>query len=69
METALRDGFRRLPRARLLERLVALGVPSAAVNSYEGVMADPQVCARNLVQSLPHPATAGGGPSGFSLHR
>ncbi len=60
LETALRDGFRRLPRARLLERLVALGVPSAAVNSYEEVMADPQVCARNLVQSLPHPATAGG---------
>src|SRR5690606_3220907 len=58
LEATLRQGFQRLSRVRLLERLIALGVPSAAVNSYDEVMADPQVRARGLVQNLPHPAAA-----------
>jgi len=45
----------RQPRAHWLERLEAAGVPCAPVNGVDEALALPQVAARNMVVSLPHP--------------
>ncbi len=54
----LTAAFRRRPAADWLARLEAEGIPAGAVNTLDGVFADPQVAAREMVLELDHP-TAG----------
>lgn len=51
----LADAIHLLPRDDVLERLRRAGVPAAPVQDVAEVVADPQVAALGLIQSLPHP--------------
>jgi formyl-CoA transferase len=46
---------RREPKAALLERLVARGIPCGPINTYADACADPQVLARQMVMAVDHP--------------
>jgi len=43
-------------RQEWIDRLVPAGVPCAAVRALDEVLADPQLAARGMIQSVPHPA-------------
>jgi len=43
-------------RQEWIDRLVPAGVPCAAVRELDEVLADPQLAAREMIQSVPHPA-------------
>ena len=43
-------------RQEWIDRLVPAGVPCAAVRGLDEVLADPQLAAREMIQSVPHPA-------------
>jgi formyl-CoA transferase len=46
---------RREPKASLLDRLTARGIPCGPINTYADAFADPQVQARQMVVSIDHP--------------
>ncbi len=58
------------PKARLLERLTARGIPCGPINTYAEAFADPQVRARDMVVPIDHPtlgrSRAVGSPIKFS---
>jgi formyl-CoA transferase len=60
----------REPKARLLERLTARGIPCGPINTYAEAFADPQVQARGMVVPIEHPTLgptrAVGSPFKFS---
>jgi crotonobetainyl-CoA:carnitine CoA-transferase CaiB-like acyl-CoA transferase len=43
-------------RQEWIDRLVPAGVPCAAVRGLDEVLADPQLAAREMIQSVPHPS-------------
>ena len=47
--------FRSRPKAHWIQELGAVGVPCGPVNSFPEVFADPQVQARGMVATIPHP--------------
>ena len=53
--TALQQRLRTLPRAVWLERLGAAGVPATPVATLHEALHDPQVAARGLTVTVPHP--------------
>ena len=55
LQPLLEGAFLALPRAELMARLDAAGVPCAPVNSIAEALTDPQVTHRGMVQHLPHP--------------
>ncbi len=56
LSSMLRAEFGARPRAELLAALDSAGVPSGAINSVAEVFEDPQVKARGMLMTLPHPA-------------
>jgi formyl-CoA transferase len=58
LSTLLTDCFRARPRAEWLEALRAAHVPAGPVQSVDQALQDPQLLARGMVQTVPHP-TAG----------
>ena len=56
LSALLRAGFGARARADVIAALDAAGVPSGAINSVPEVFEDPQVKARGMLMSLPHPA-------------
>ncbi len=56
----LRAEFRKWPSMELCRRLWDVAVPVGPVNSVDEVYADPQVLAREMLQSIPHPGLAAG---------
>jgi crotonobetainyl-CoA:carnitine CoA-transferase CaiB-like acyl-CoA transferase len=52
--------FRKWPSMELCRRLWDAAVPVGPVNSVDEVYADPQVLAREMLQSIPHPGLASG---------
>jgi len=48
--------MRKRSRQEWIDRLVPAGVPCAAVRGLDEVLADPQLAAREMIQSVPHPA-------------
>jgi crotonobetainyl-CoA:carnitine CoA-transferase CaiB-like acyl-CoA transferase len=52
--------FRKWPSMELCRRLWDAGVPVGPVNSMDEVYADPQVLAREMLQSIPHPGLSRG---------
>ena len=52
------------PKAELLGRLEAVGVPVGPINSLDEVFGDPHVVARGMRIDLPHPEAAGGSVPG-----
>ncbi len=58
LRAALADRFRALTRAECLERLAAAGVPCGSVRDVAEVLADPQLAAREMIDTVEHP-TAG----------
>lgn len=58
LSTLLADRLRARPRAEWLEALRAAHVPAGPVQNVEEALRDPQLLARGMVQTVPHP-TAG----------
>jgi len=56
----LQAEFRKWPAMELCKKLWDAGVPVGPVNSIDEVFADPQVLARDMVLSIPHPGLASG---------
>lgn len=56
----LREALRARPAAEWIEALGAAGVPCGPINSVAQVFDEPQVAARGMAASLPHPTAAGG---------
>jgi crotonobetainyl-CoA:carnitine CoA-transferase CaiB-like acyl-CoA transferase len=56
----LQAEFRKWPSMELCRRLWDAAVPVGPVNSVDEVYADPQVLAREMLQSIPHPGLAAG---------
>ncbi len=56
LSALLRDAFGALPRADVLARLDAAGVPSGAINTVPEVFEDPQAIARGVLSHVPHPS-------------
>jgi crotonobetainyl-CoA:carnitine CoA-transferase CaiB-like acyl-CoA transferase len=56
----LEPEFKKWPAMELCRRLWDAGVPIGPVNSVDEVYADPQVLAREMLQSIPHPGLAAG---------
>jgi crotonobetainyl-CoA:carnitine CoA-transferase CaiB-like acyl-CoA transferase len=56
----LREEFRKWPAMELCRRLWDAAVPVGPVNSIDEVFADPQVLAREMLLSMPHPGLASG---------
>jgi crotonobetainyl-CoA:carnitine CoA-transferase CaiB-like acyl-CoA transferase len=56
----LQAEFRKWPSMELCRRLWDAGVPVGPVNSVDEVYADPQVLARDMLQSIPHPGLSRG---------
>jgi crotonobetainyl-CoA:carnitine CoA-transferase CaiB-like acyl-CoA transferase len=56
----LQAEFRKWPSMELCRRLWDAGVPVGPVNSMDEVYADPQVLARDMLQSIPHPGLSQG---------
>jgi glutaryl-CoA transferase len=52
--------FRKWPSMELCRRLWDAAVPVGPVNSVDEVYADPQVLARDMLQSIPHPGLSAG---------
>jgi crotonobetainyl-CoA:carnitine CoA-transferase CaiB-like acyl-CoA transferase len=52
--------FRKWPAMELCRRLWDAAVPVGPVNSIDEVFADPQVLARDMLQSIPHPGLSSG---------
>jgi crotonobetainyl-CoA:carnitine CoA-transferase CaiB-like acyl-CoA transferase len=55
----------RMPRAELLEKLEAAGVPAGPINDLEQVFSDPQVIHRGMRLELSNPAAKGGKSPGI----
>jgi len=55
----------RMPRAELLEKLEAAGVPAGPINDLEQVFSDPQVIHRGMRLELANPAAKGGKSPGI----
>lgn len=51
----LKQAFAQRPRAEIIARLDAAGVPCAPINNVAQVFTDPQIVHRNLLRHLPHP--------------
>jgi crotonobetainyl-CoA:carnitine CoA-transferase CaiB-like acyl-CoA transferase len=56
----LQAEFKKWPSMELCRRLWDAAVPVGPVNSVDEVYADPQVLAREMLQSIPHPGLASG---------
>jgi crotonobetainyl-CoA:carnitine CoA-transferase CaiB-like acyl-CoA transferase len=56
LSALLREAFGGRARADVIAALDAAGVPSGAINTVPEVFADPQVKARGMLMSMPHPA-------------
>jgi crotonobetainyl-CoA:carnitine CoA-transferase CaiB-like acyl-CoA transferase len=56
----LQAEFRKWPSTALCRRLWDAAVPVGPVNSVDEVYADPQVLARDMLQSMPHPGLSSG---------
>jgi glutaryl-CoA transferase len=56
----LRSEFLKWPAMELCRRLWDAAVPVGPVNSIDEVFADPQVLARDMLQSIPHPGLGSG---------
>lgn len=56
LSALLRESFAALPRAELVARLDAAGVPCGAINTVPEVFEDPQAIARGVLTHVPHPS-------------
>jgi crotonobetainyl-CoA:carnitine CoA-transferase CaiB-like acyl-CoA transferase len=56
----LQAEFKKWPSMELCRRLWDAAVPVGPVNSVDEVYADPQVLARDMLQSIPHPGLSAG---------
>ena len=56
----LQEEFRKWPAMELCKKLWDAAVPVGPVNSIDEVFSDPQVLARDMLQSIPHPGLASG---------
>lgn len=50
-----------------VERLLAAGVPAGKIQPYDAVLDDPHTCAREMVQSIPHPVEGSVQTLGFPV--
>ena len=56
LSALLAEVFAQLPRAELIARLDAAGVPAGAIHSVAEALADPQAQHRGMLTEVPHPS-------------